>query len=128
MVSFLETRKSRNLAIALYFEAALGSPPREQWLGEDGTVSHILEVFNLKEEKRRVVRRILDDYSQQKKQQYKNNYNKSIHKRYQNSTILTSFRICRATRWFFDEMHIDQEGVPTYRSKYQIRFPRDAQG
>ena len=29
---------------------------------------------------------------------------------------------------FFDEMHVDQEGGPAYRSRYQIRFPRDAEG
>ena len=29
---------------------------------------------------------------------------------------------------FFDEVHMDQECGPCYRHKYQIRFPRDAQG
>ena len=46
MSSFLETRKTRNLAISLYYEAALGSPSKEHWLGKHGTVAHIMEVFN----------------------------------------------------------------------------------
>ena len=29
---------------------------------------------------------------------------------------------------FSDETHFDQEGGPAYRSKYQIRFPRDSSG
>ena len=29
---------------------------------------------------------------------------------------------------FFDEMHVEQEGGPSYQTKYQIRFPRDTNG
>ena len=29
---------------------------------------------------------------------------------------------------FFDEMHVEHEGGPTYQTKYQIRFSRDADG
>ena len=34
----LESRKSRNLAVVLYYEAALGSPPREECMGIDGNI------------------------------------------------------------------------------------------
>lgn len=46
MEQFLESRKSRNLAVAHYFEKALDSPYRSEWHGKNGTISHICEVFN----------------------------------------------------------------------------------
>ena len=59
---FLETRKTRNLGIAYYFTQAFECPDRTEWMGRDGTIAHICSIFNIEKKKRKVVRRILQDF------------------------------------------------------------------
>ena len=52
MEQFLESRKTRNLAVAFYFEKGLDSPDRTEWWGQNGTINHICEVFNFPKKKK----------------------------------------------------------------------------
>ena len=43
---FEDSRLAIRMAVAVCFQSSLQSPPREEWAGKNGTVSHICEVFN----------------------------------------------------------------------------------
>ena len=61
MGGFEGSRFAVRMAVALYYQSTLKSPPRKEWAGENGTISHICEVFNLPKTKRRVVKRVLEN-------------------------------------------------------------------
>ena len=64
MGHFTDTRRSVITSIAYYYQYALGCSPRSEWLGRNGTVKHICEVFKSKAGKRRSIRRILSQYDE----------------------------------------------------------------
>ena len=46
-----DTRTTLRLGIVFCYRLALQSPPRDEWGGKTGTVSHICDVFRLKSKK-----------------------------------------------------------------------------
>ena len=66
ILGFLETRKTFNLSMVFHFKKALRSLPRSEWMGKNGIVLHICDIFKLPKKKRRVVRRILNYFYKRK--------------------------------------------------------------
>ena len=48
-----DSKRSMNLAILVYYLKGLGVPPRSKWLGQNGTIYHICEVFNIGNKKKK---------------------------------------------------------------------------
>ena len=61
LLEYTEGRKTFNVTISFYYESALNPPPRSEWNGRYGTISHISDIFVAEKKKRRVVRRILNE-------------------------------------------------------------------
>ena len=55
MSNFEDTRTTLRMGIAFYYHLDLQSPPRDEWGGKTGTVSHICDVYRLKSKKRRMI-------------------------------------------------------------------------
>ena len=53
------TRRGIRMAVGMHYLQVLGSPPRTEWGGRNGTVAHICEVWDIPTKLRRRVRHAL---------------------------------------------------------------------